>query len=93
MDKIYQVFHVYDVDGGFGDAVMRQDIIATFECYEDAKAFVDRFSKPHVYDKPYAKLSCGELVIYESDVVGKGAIDLDNENTNSFWWLHNEVLN
>lgn len=92
MAKIYQVFHRYAVDGGFGDAVPREDIIATFASYEDAKAFTERFSKPHVYDKPYAKLRCGELTVMESDVIMPGEMNLDEEDTGYYWWLHNEVL-
>lgn len=92
MAKIYQVVHYYDVDGGFGDSVPVEDTIATFESYEDAKAFADRFEKPHTYDKPYSYLDCGELVVKESDIIQKGELNLDDIDTSDFWWLYNKVL-
>ena len=92
MAKIYQIFHNYGVDGGFGDYVAKTDIIATFESYDDAKAFVDRFAKPHVYDKPYSKLDCGKLVVMESDVIKPGEENLDEIDPSNFWWLTNDVL-
>lgn len=86
--KIYQVIHLYETDGGFGDAISQQDIIATFENYDDAKAFADRFSNDHVYDKPYSELHCGKLEVYESDVFIKGELNLDEVDKKAFWWLN-----
>ena len=92
MAKIYQVFHYYGTDGGFGDCVSQEAVIATFADYADAKAFVDRFAKPHIYDKPYSYLPCGELRVMESDIIQKGELNLDDIDTSNFWWLNNEVL-
>ena len=50
--KIYNVFHVYDVDGGFGDAITEETSVATFVNKEDADAFVAKYNKPYVYDNP-----------------------------------------
>ena len=92
MAKIYQVFHYYGVDGGFGDCILKSDIIATFVNPEDAKAFANHFAKPHVYDKPYDYLDCGNLVVVESNIIKPGELNLDEVDTSDFWWLHNEVL-
>ena len=91
--KIYQVVHHYDEDGGFGDAIPEEEIIATFESLEDANAFVARFANPHVYDHPYQDLHCGKLVVMESDVIGKGELDLDKfekEELDKYWWRSRE---
>ena len=89
MKKLYQVVHDYCVDGGFGDAVPVSDVVMVFEDNDDAKAFVDRFAKPHVYDIPYAALTCGDLNIVEIDVYGKGELDLDKVDPvkEKFIWL------
>ena len=91
MDKIYQVVHEYDADGGFGDAIWQRDVVAVFENEDDAKAFVERFAKPHVYDKPYDYLCCGSLTINEVEILKKGA-NLDEIDAEDFWWLTNKVL-
>ena len=91
MDKIYQVVHEYDTDGGFGDAIWQRDVVAVFENEDDAKAFVERFAKPHVYAKLYDSLCCGDLTIDEVEIFKKGA-DLDEIDAEDFWWLTNKVL-
>lgn len=83
--KVFEVFHNYGTDGGFGDYVAVSDKIATFSSRERAEDFVKKFSKPHIYDKPYADLDCGNLQIEEVQVD-----EMPDEST--FWWLHNEVL-
>ena len=82
--KIYQVFHAYDVDGGFGDAVPNVDLIETFVSKEDAKDFVERFANPHIYDKPYASLECGNLYIRESEALTHN--DYSTKEFKEFWW-------
>lgn len=87
--KVYQVFHLYDEDGGFGDAIPQEQILITFGNLEDANAFVKRFENPHVYDHPYQDLHCGKLIVMESDVIEKGGLDLDEFEKNeakNFWW-------
>ena len=69
MKTIYDVIHIYDEDGGFGDAVTCEEKILTFEKEEDADKFVELFSKERVYDKPYMKLYCGTLEVRESEVL------------------------
>lgn len=89
MKKLYQVVHNYDVDGGYGDAIPVSDVIMVFEDIEDAKAFVKRFAKPHVYYIPYAELVCGLLDIIEINVYEKDELDLDKVDPveKNFIWL------
>lgn len=79
---IYEVKHEYDVDGGFGDAVSCSDTIAIFSTEEKAYEFVEKYSNPHVYDSPYADLSCGYLSIKE--------IEIDKPLTDDMWWLEDD---
>lgn len=92
MKTIYQVVHFYTVDGGIGDAIDREDVIAVFEDRGDAEAFIERFRKPHVYDIPYQDLECGLLALNEICIYSKDECNLDEVDTEHFWWLHNKVL-
>lgn len=75
--KVYNVYHVYDVDGGFGDAVETDVLIATFENEDDAKAFVEKYSKPEVYDRPYSELWHHKLVISETEIITHAEFDIN----------------
>jgi len=59
---MYGIYHMYDVDGGFGDAVPKQELVATCESEEIAKKYCEKHDKNHIYDRPYADLYCGKLV-------------------------------
>ena len=85
MDKIYEVIHYYDVDGGFGDSVPSNETVGIFSTKEKAEEFVQKYAKPHIYDKPYAYLSCGNLQIRVKKV--------DNPwKEENMWWLKNSVI-
>lgn len=90
--RVYQVEHRYAVYGGFGDAVYTKAIVATFMDEDDAKAFVEKFEKPHVYDVPYAELTCGELYVVPIEVISHKDFDADNFDTSNFWWLQTTPL-
>ena len=45
MNKIYLVNHCFDVDGGFGDAILQEEVICGFDNREDADEFVEKYSK------------------------------------------------
>lgn len=68
MNKIYLVMHSYETDGGFGDAVDCEDIIAAYTDLKRAEDYVLRWNSPCVYDSPYADLHCGKLFIRELSV-------------------------
>lgn len=65
MEKIYGVFHIYDVDGGYGDAIQQVEMVGITASLKEAEEFVLRYNNPHVYFKPYDKLYCHKLVIRE----------------------------
>ena len=74
----FAVFHIFDVDGGFGDAIAQKEIICIFDTEEEANAFKAKYEKPHVYDCPYQSLECGILEVMELPTI---------YNEKSFWWL------
>lgn len=87
-DTVYQVVHFYDVDGGFGDAISQQDVVEVFASEEDAQEFVSRFSRPHVYDVPYAALECGQLEVVPMAIVPAGGFSFNYaDNMFRMWWL------
>ena len=81
MNKVYGVFHLYDEDGGFGDAIRQKELICIFDSEEKANAFKEKYQNPHEYSKPYDMLYCGELRVEELPTT---------YNEQDFWWRDNE---
>ena len=75
--KIYNIYHEYDVDGGFGDAIPESILIATFENADDANAFVNKYSAPEVYDRPYSALWHHKLVVSETEIITHSEFDIN----------------
>ena len=95
---LYNIIHCYDVDGGFGDAIPTEDVIATVESTEeDIQKWLERFDHPEVYDSPYADLyehnyravpievvSIKDVTPYMDDILIKKAFEyLDNHEGKS----------
>lgn len=54
---LWEVFHCYDVDGGFGDAVGQKDAVGVAYATEyEIDEYLKKWDKPKVYDRPYASL-------------------------------------
>ena len=54
---LYIIKHCYDVDGGFGDAVAQETVVGTAMATEEQiKAYIEKWNKPRIYDKPYCAL-------------------------------------
>ena len=88
---MYQVVHCYDTDGGFGDAVSEERVVAVFEDEDDAKAFISKFEKPHVYFVPYDELMCGTLEPRELEVISHDSFNIGSVDTSEFWWLQKSM--
>lgn len=56
MKYIYLIIHEYDVDGGFGDAVSQEEVLGYFTSRKKADEYVEKYSQPRVYDRPYSDL-------------------------------------
>ena len=80
MEKIYVIKHIYDVDGGFGDAVAMEEVIGFCTSEEEAQKYVEKYQNEHVYDRPYSDLFCGELVVEELRKIS-------DECFENAWWL------
>ena len=74
---MYGVFHHFDTDGGFGDAIRQEELICVFEDLEMAEAFKKKYERPHIYETPYDDLECGELIIKELPTT---------YDESKFWW-------
>lgn len=66
---MYNVYHLYDVDGGIGDAVYQKDLLFTTDSKEIADTFVSKYDNSHVYAIPYAKLYQGALRVEEISII------------------------
>ena len=77
-NAIFGVFHIYDVDGGFGDAVETKELICVSMSKEEATEVVKNFSNEHIYRVPYEELKCGRLVVEELPTT---------VDRNRMWWL------
>lgn len=62
---MYAVYHCYDVDGGFGDAVPQKDLLCVFTSKDEAEQFIKEYEDVHIYDEPYSELECGLLIMEE----------------------------
>lgn len=62
---MYGVYHLYDVDGGFGDAVEQEELVGICDTEEEADDYVTAWDDPYVYEVPYRHLYCGCLIVKE----------------------------
>ena len=89
--KIFNVVHIYDVDGGFGDAIRNEELVAVFASAEDADAFVAKYNRPYVYDRPYAELYCNQFVVVEVEVITHAEFDIDKTPEEYGAWIPLEM--
>lgn len=72
MKKLYAIYHGYTQDGGYGDGIWAEDHVGTVYATEDEiNAYIEKYNKPEVYEKPYDELTCHhvraeEIVIADS---------------------------
>lgn len=75
---IYNVYHVYDVGDEYGNAIYAEDYVASFEREDDAKAFVEKYNDPYVYNKPYDELYCNIFIVRESELITRKSFDIND---------------
>ena len=85
--KIYNVYHLYDVDGEYGDAVYAETLVAIFASETDAKAFVAKYDNPYVYEKPYQELWCNHYVIRETEIITHEEFDINKTPEDYGAWV------
>lgn len=67
--KIYLIIHSYDVDGGFGEAVNKEEILFATTNREDAEKYCRKYDKPFIYDSPYADLYTNRIGVREVELM------------------------
>lgn len=75
---IWIVYHVFDVDGGFGDAVSVTEVAKVFTNKDDAASFVRANWNPRIVDVPYQALTDGYFYMKETPI-HKGPSDANDE--------------
>jgi len=91
--QIFQVWHQYETQqfDGYGSAYhsVREDLVASFEDFNDACAFAEKYRNPH-YIYGGCPCECGNLVVKQVAVTTKGEFSLDYDIVeNKFWWYNN----
>lgn len=88
--KLWNIFHAYDVDGGFGDPVGVEDLVATVEATDDEiKEFVEKWNKPECYEKPYCYMECHR--VYTREVQVKTLQGLEPYSTDPDDWMNRGI--
>lgn len=67
--KIYLIQHIYETDGGFGDAIPSEEILGCFFDKAQAEEYVAKWGQTlYVYAKPYDYLTYGQLFVKEMNL-------------------------
>lgn len=66
--KIYLIIHSYDVDGGFGDAVSKEEILFATSNKEDAEEYRRKYNDPCIYESSYEDLYSNEISVREMEL-------------------------
>lgn len=79
------VYHNYDVDGGFGDAIRKQRLIGILDAdtVEEAQDWAKEHTHDHIYDIPYDALHEG--------VISVELMDVPNYTLNDCPWTEEEI--
>lgn len=68
--RLWAVYHYWDQDGGFGDAVQIEDMVGIVRAsLIEREAFLKKWDKPEVYEKPYAALYHHEVGMSEVSII------------------------
>lgn len=67
--KIYLIQHIYETDGGFGDAIYNEEILGCFLDKAQAEEYVAKWGETqYIYAKPYDYLTYGQLLVKEMNL-------------------------
>ena len=84
--KVFQVVHVYTIRA-FGDCIEKEETITSFESFNDANDFAEKFKNPHECDAGFCH-ECGTLQIRELSVISHKGFDINAFKPQDFWWSH-----
>lgn len=89
--KLYNIFHEYEVDGGFGDPVGTESLVGTVWATEkEIDEFVAKWNKPVVYDIPYYPLTCHAVSVEEVDIVDIDSFEPYEEDVSPYGTIISE---
>lgn len=77
--KVYAVNHIYDEDGGYGDAVTCCDTVFITSNEKLAYDYVNKWNHPIIYDTPYAALGAYRFEVEEIDILD--TVDINTSPT------------
>ena len=63
---MFEIYELYDVDGGIGDAIGKEKVIGYVETQSEAEEYVAKWSHPYIYGVPYDSLECQRLAFREA---------------------------
>lgn len=73
--KLWAIYHDYDVDGGFGDSIHETEMVGVVQATEEEiEAFIQKYDKPIIYDKPYDELYCHSVRVEEIEMTSLDSI-------------------
>lgn len=84
MSNIYVIKHLYDIDGGYGDAIGCESIIGYTTSESEANEYIERYSNPIVYDIPYNELRKGKLIYEPLNQIDINKNPFENEDMRTF---------
>lgn len=68
--SLWAIYHEYDLDGGYGDAIPSSEMVGIVMATNDEIAdFIKKYNKPIVYDKPYNELCCHVIRVEKIDII------------------------
>ncbi len=79
---MFGIYHVYDMEGDFGEAIPEYELIAVCEDEDFANEWAKTFDRTHIYEKSTDDLQCGTLKVESMDRI----IRLTEENRNVSPW-------
>ena len=74
--EMYAVYHVFDVEGEFGDPIENRRLVALCANKDLADNYARKFDCTHAYKDEFLQLFCGQLEVEELDIpiVDEGTI-------------------
>ena len=76
MKEMYAIYHVFDVEGEFGDPIEKRELVAISANKALAEKYAEEYDCTHAYKDEFLQLFCGQLEVEKLDIplVDEGTI-------------------